>query len=99
MTDTNTPAITKIHLTIGEYNQLVPENIEYYFEVLAKGTAAEQAELIIKRTPVRAKCTSCGVTFDIKGFNFLCPDCGGIAGDLVSGKELRVESIEISDGT
>jgi hydrogenase nickel incorporation protein HypA/HybF len=45
--------------------------------------------------PSQAKCQTCNQTFKLEEFNWTCPHCQGNIVDVISGKELLVESIEV----
>ncbi len=50
--------VLKINLVIGELSSFVGESIQFYFDMLSKGTEAEKASLSISRIPARARCQS-----------------------------------------
>jgi hydrogenase nickel incorporation protein HypA/HybF len=87
-------AISRVHLKVGELAALEPMTLTACFEVLAEGTAAQGAELVIETLPVLARCTPCGSTFRVVKYNFQCPDCRGDTVELVGGKELYIDSLE-----
>ena len=93
----NAQRILKIHLVIGDLTGFVGENIQFYFEMLSKGTNAEKASLSISRIPARARCRQCQNEFTLEEMNWVCPRCGGFIEDILSGREFYVESIEVED--
>jgi len=86
--------ITAIHLKVGALTQVVPECVEFYLEILAKGTIAEGAKLETTIVPLTAHCEKCDLTFPVEDYCFLCPRCGGAA-SVASGRELYIESLEV----
>lgn len=86
--------IVAIHLKVGALTQVVPECVEFYLGVLAKGTIAEGARLKTTIVPLTARCEKCDLIFPVEGFCFLCPRCGG-ATSVASGRELYIESLEV----
>jgi hydrogenase nickel incorporation protein HypA/HybF len=83
--------VLKVRLLIGEVSSVVPECVRFYFEELRRGTVAEAAELEFTTSPLRIRCPACGREFgSIEG---LCSCNAG--GEVVSGQELLVESIEV----
>lgn len=90
------PRITAIDLLVGELTGFVTDSIQFYFDLLSKGTAAEGAVLRVRREPVSATCTACGHVFhpEIPVLP-ACPACSSGAVRLAGGRELRVESIEV----
>ncbi len=89
--------ISAITLVIGELSGFIDESIQFYFDVLAEQTPAAGARLIFKHIPIRFRCRRCGQEFTPQQQNWVCPSCQALGGDVISGKEFFVESIEIMD--
>jgi hydrogenase nickel incorporation protein HypA/HybF len=87
--------IVKINLVLGELTGIVDQCITFYWEMLAKDTIASDAEIVFRKVPVVARCTSCGKQFTPEELDLTCPSCGENKAELVSGREFQVESIEI----
>ena len=93
--------ITEINVEIGQLTWITADQIRYIFEVLSKGTIAENAELIIKETESEIKCYNC----DYQGpadtedeeisFIVLCPKCGSHRINALKGYEMNVGNITI----
>ena len=88
-------SVRRINLVFGEMTGIVSDSVEFYFGFLSKGTIAEGAQLAVRIIPTRAKCRNCGKTFQLGQFEWVCPDCGINSMDIVEGKELFIESIEV----
>ena len=84
-----------INLVVGDLTGLAGESIQFYFDLLSKDTEAEKACLSITRVPARARCKQCQEEFIPEGMEWVCPRCGGIYEEIVSGREFYVESIEV----
>ena len=54
--------IDSLTLTIGELSGVIPEALEFAFEVLIQGTIAENAQLEINSIPVVCFCSKCDRT-------------------------------------
>jgi hydrogenase nickel incorporation protein HypA/HybF len=91
----NAQRVLKIHVAIGDLTGFVGESIQFYLEVLSKGTPAENASLSITHVPARARCKQCQSEFTLRDTNWVCPQCGGLMDDILSGREFHVESIEV----
>jgi len=87
--------VKRINLVIGEMSGFVGECVQFYFDFISKGTIAERAALSFKTIPTTARCRSCGKLFELREFDWTCPDCQGNSMEIISGKELFVESIEV----
>ena len=87
--------VVRVFVKVGEWSTIEPDCVDFYFAVIAKGTAAEGAQLAIERIPVRYRCGSCGLEYTPEGGSFACPGCSGASGTLISGRELFIDSIEV----
>lgn len=85
--------IYKVGLTLGEMAGVEVEALTLAFDVLKKDTAADGAELVIKRVPIVATCNKCGKSFRLDGYNFFCSECDGIL-ILQSGRELLIDFVD-----
>lgn len=83
--------VTSIRLLIGESVAIEPDCVQAYFEQLRVGTEAATAVLEFRTTPLRIRCPKCGVEFG--SIEDMCRCNAG--GELLSGQELVVESIEV----
>jgi len=88
-------SVGKINLVIGEMTGVVGECMQFYFDFLSKGTPAEGAALSFKVIPTTAKCRDCDKPFELREFDWICPYCQSNNMEIVAGKELFVESIEV----
>jgi hydrogenase nickel incorporation protein HypA/HybF len=87
--------VTRVHVRIGELSTIVPDALTFAFEVVSEGTLADGAELNIEIVPAKGRCDTCDIEFSVDSSTmFLCPQCGGVAAEIVSGKELDVTDIE-----
>lgn len=73
----------------------VPDCIRFYFEILSKGTVAEGAALEAEEIPLTGQCKNCSKKFVIKNYVFRCPYCESPNVEIISGRELFIESIEV----
>lgn len=90
--------VLNIYLVVGEMRNIEESWIQRYFGYISVGTAAEKAVIKVKKVPVVFLCGKCGKKFntDIKeDKKILCPFCKSFNYDLVSGRELIVESVEV----
>jgi hydrogenase nickel incorporation protein HypA/HybF len=87
--------VGKINLVVGEMTGVVGECVQFYFDFLSRGTIAEGAALAIKTVSTQAQCWHCRKLFELKEFDWTCPNCHSNNIEIVAGKELLVESIEV----
>lgn len=87
--------IREVRIKLGEYSGVVPQCIQYYFDVISKGTVAEGAELKMERLPIVMRCQQCGWEGQIDKHHIQCPACTGTRLKLLQGREFYVESLEV----
>ena len=87
--------VGRINLVVGKMCGFVEECVQFYFDFLSKGTLAEGATLSFTMVPTMAQCRGCNKPFELKEFDWTCPYCHGSSIEIIAGKELFVESIEV----
>ena len=99
--------VSVVRVRVGRLRQVVPEYLSFYFEVASKETLCEGAELEWERVDSRLACSDCGEQWDPAPpparsgdelvVRFRCPACGSADHRVVSGDELVVESIDVTE--
>lgn len=88
--------ITMIRLKVGALAGVVPEALEFGFDVVTRGTLAEGATLLIDEVQARCLCTGgCG-EFEPDCQIYACPICGQLSSDILAGRELDIVEIELT---
>lgn len=87
--------VINIKLKIGELSGVVPNLIQEYFNIVSKGTVAEDAKIIIERIPGQIKCLDCNEISPIERMRIKCPKCEGYNVKIIAGKEYYVDSMEV----
>jgi len=90
----NVSRVTSLRIVIGEMSTVVPDCLAFAFEVVSKGTVAENAQLDFEKKPLIGRCRDCGKEFHIQDYVFRCPECQSPKIEIVSGKEFMLKSIE-----
>lgn len=96
-TDRDAGAVTRIVVRIGPLSGVEPDLLANAYPIAAAGTPAADAELEIEFSGVRIRCLGCGAEADVAPNRLLCPGCGDLRTELVSGDELILESIEFDE--
>ena len=89
--------VAKVNLKVGKLSAIVPDSLQFCFEVVSKDTALEGARLHITEIPVQAACNACRNEWTIDQPAFSCPACSSGDITLLSGRELDIESIELAE--
>jgi hydrogenase nickel incorporation protein HypA/HybF len=93
----NDTRVVRIKMSIGSAVGIVPESLSFAFRVLAEGTRADGAELVIATVSARSRCTECGTVFAFDEMIGRCSACGQLGGELLSGDEMFLQAIEVTD--
>ena len=97
-TDMQGARIERVNLQIGKLAAVVPVSLLFCFEMAAKDTPLQGARLNIEELPGVAKCNDCGTQWIISGLSFRCEKCQSGSIEIISGRELDIQSIEIAEG-
>ena len=90
-------AVTSITLRIGALSCVHKSALEFSFELVTNGTILEGARLQFIDVPVTVFCEPCDREVELPGIQrFRCPDCDTPTADIRQGRELDVETIEIT---
>jgi hydrogenase nickel incorporation protein HypA/HybF len=87
--------VAGINLVIGELASIVDDSVQFYFDILSKGTASEGAVLFFRRVAAEYECRKCNHVFEKKSYSYHCPLCGGKAIIMNKGQEFYIDSIEV----
>ena len=84
--------IESIEVRCGHLRQVVPDSLAFAFTLVAEGTEAEGAELLLEAVPAAGVCRACGAETELDGFPFACA-CGSFDLEIVRGEELLVDAV------
>ncbi len=93
--EANADKVLKISLSVGVMTEAIEDALRFAFEALAEGTMCEEAQLEINMVQPVSVCLECGKEYEHDRFHMVCPECGSAFTQLIQGKELRIESIEV----
>ncbi len=89
--------VESVNLKVGRLSAVVPSSLRFCFEIITRDTPLAGAELRIQEIPVVAKCRECHTEWTITGPAFHCEKCRSGSIEIISGRELDIESVEIAD--
>ena len=87
--------VLSVVLRVGIMAGAVPDLLESAFDAYKKGTIADGARLEIVVVPVKVRCPDCGGEAVRDDADFSCAACGSRRVEIVEGRELVVEKIEL----
>lgn len=88
-------SVSSVSIVVGETSGILVESVQLYFDLIAEGTKAEGARLLVSTIPPEMRCPECGRNFVRPRFSFACPTCGVLGNPTNVGKEFYVESVEL----
>jgi hydrogenase nickel incorporation protein HypA/HybF len=91
------PRVLQVRLRIGELSGIVPQALEFAYDVATQGTPLADAVLVIERSPIVVSCPTCGDQPIPSAHDFRCPVCSVPCGNVVGGKELEILDITLDD--
>ena len=91
----NIKKIKKINVKVGELTGLVPNCITYYFDIVAKGTIVEGAEILVEKIPVAIKCNGCQYEGVLPKGEYFCPSCKSNKYKIINGREFYLDTMEV----
>ena len=88
--------VEAVEVVVGALSGVVPQALEFAWEVVTADTPLQGALLVVDWVPTTVYCPECEATVTPE-VGFLCPRCGGLSGDLRTGRELEVRSVRVRD--
>ena len=89
------PSVEVVHLQVGDFTCVEPDALVFTWGALVSGTWLAGSELRIERTPLLARCLPCGADYSpSQGQAYRSPCCDHPMEEILSGRELRIRSIE-----
>ena len=87
--------VVSVKVLAGRLTGVVPRLLKEAFEFCSEGTLAEGADLVIEEPPLRCRCKGCGAEYEPEGLSLRCPQCGAGNFEILSGRELLLERVEV----
>jgi hydrogenase nickel incorporation protein HypA/HybF len=87
--------ITAVKLRVGRLSGVVPEAMQFAWDVVRQGTIAETALLDIQSVSVASWCPACQSEFEVLDLFNECPQCHQPGGEIRRGRELEIASVEV----
>lgn len=89
----NGAKVRRLTLEIGQLTAIMPDAIQFCFEVCAQGTPLEGARLEILERSGIGQCQACGQTLELEQPFGIC-DCGSTRLHILQGEELTIKEME-----
>ena len=89
--------VDRIMLQLGPLSGVEAPLLERAWPLAATGTIAQEAKLVIETAPVRVRCTQCDAVSNVAPNRLLCAACGDFRTHLISGDEMLLVNLELSE--
>jgi hydrogenase nickel incorporation protein HypA/HybF len=86
-----------VGLRIGELSGVEPDSLHFGFDALISGSDLDPLRLDVEYLPRVQHCFECDARFSADRYTLACPTCDSLRGECVSGDELEIAWIEISE--
>ncbi|RKZ81457.1 MAG: hydrogenase maturation nickel metallochaperone HypA [Gammaproteobacteria bacterium] len=87
--------VKQVVLDIGVLSGVEISALEFAFEVVMRGSVAENAILKINQIEAQAWCMPCSETVTIKQRFDACPNCESYQLQVSSGDEMKIKELEV----
>lgn len=89
--------VVSARLLVGTLTCVDAETLRFAFEVAGRETCAEGCTLDIVRVPLRLRCRACAHVHEGEDLLIPCPACRAQGHDIIEGRELRLESLDLEE--
>jgi hydrogenase nickel incorporation protein HypA/HybF len=86
--------ISVIKIVLGELLYLMPEALNFSFQVLKKGTIADEARLLVEYKKALAQCDASNNQYSWLEHGYNCPRCKSQEIRIIQGMEMLIEYVE-----
>ncbi len=94
--DAGATKLLKVTLSVGDMTEAIEDALIFAFEALTEDDDFTcGATLEINMIHPKSRCLECGEVFEHDRFHMFCPVCDSFATELLAGRELQIDSIEV----
>jgi hydrogenase nickel incorporation protein HypA/HybF len=87
--------VLAVNLEVGTLTAVIPDAMQFCFDLATEGTVAAGAQLNIDMPQGRAHCKACDQDFELPDPILLCTNCGSANVRVISGQQLKILSMEV----
>ena len=89
--------VYRVAVKVGHLRQVVPDALQFAFELLVEGTELDGAQLAIEEVPGEVRCQACGRISEVRAFPLQCAGCGSLDVIVCAGEELLVDELDVEE--
>ena len=91
----NGKPVKRVRLEIGKLSAIMPDAVQFCYDVCCKGTELEGSILEIVEIPGKAHCNECNNDVELLDLMSACT-CGSRNLNRLSGEELNIKEMEVA---
>lgn len=91
----NFTSVKRVVLDIGVLSGVEIHALEFAFDIVMRGSVAENATLEINQIAAQAWCLQCAESITVKQRYDACPKCGSYQLQVSSGDEMKIKELEV----
>jgi hydrogenase nickel incorporation protein HypA/HybF len=91
----NAVKVFGVTVSIGQLTGVVPELLTRAYDMARMGTLLEDAALEVEIASVKGRCSECGRESSIQGFGLMCPECGALGLEVLSGDDILLTKMDL----
>lgn len=89
--------VKRVTLEIGQLSAILPDAIRFCFDVCARGTPLEGAQLEIQEIVGIGQCLACYQQISLNEPFGICDRCGSVQIRIIQGQELKIKEMELEN--
>jgi hydrogenase nickel incorporation protein HypA/HybF len=93
--DLKNAQVKTVNLQVGKLAAVVPESLQFCFQIAIQDTLLHDADLNIEEIPLKVRCMDCKAEWTAHEPVFICRKCNSGSIEMLSGRELDIVSIEV----
>lgn len=94
--DAGATKLLSVKLSVGEMTEAIEDALVFAFEALTEDDPfLKGSTLEVNMIKPKSKCLECGNVYEHDRFHMFCPECDSFATELIAGRELQIDSIEV----
>lgn len=90
--------VVAVHMRLGTLTGVVKDALLSSYEIASHDTTLAGSRLVIEDVPGMVYCPACAALRPVVALEwFSCSTCGGVASEIVQGKDMEVVSLEVEE--
>jgi hydrogenase nickel insertion protein HypA len=88
--------LSKVSIEVGSLSGVVADSLEFGLQIIFQEERSNNVDIEIISVASRARC-ECGHKYKIEDMFSGCPRCQSFIREIISGKDILIDSVEIED--